>query len=220
METKTKVTKSFFLFASFMILTGSKCSSIPYQDDAGFLNSAQANSLEFLVTIDNVTCKDAEGFVGACTKRVRSNHDPILRHEAKPYSYTIDIRCTEGTGIGFSMDVPADTKWEYAIPFEKFADFLSFSCTGEIFPGDRENSVSAKWQIRFIVYDAIYKERELMYVNDEGFLILGKFSKYARVCQDGKCKDYEEKTCVKVDPKKKIVASSESEVLRYNYYGF
>ena len=200
-------------------LLGARCSSIEYENDIGFLNSAQANSMEFFVTVDSVSCKDVDGAIGACTKRVASDHDPVLRHIAKPYAYTIDVRCTNGL-IGFSMDVAEGASWEFALPHERFVDYRSFTCTGEIFPQDRENALSARWQIRFIVFDTQYKEREMIYLDDEGDLILGKFAKYARVCQDDRCKNYHKETTVKVNSDKVITAFSESEVVRFNYYGF
>lgn len=213
-------TKTTFILALLSIsLLGSRCSSIKYEDDIGFLNSAQANAMEFYVSVDSIPCKDVEGNIGACTKRIKSDQDPILRHLPKPYAYTIDVRCTEGTGIGFSMDIEEGAAWEYAIPHSAFIDFRSFTCTGEIFPHDRDNALSARWQIRFIVFDTDYKERESIYIDDDGNIILGRYAKYARVCEDGDCKNYKERTVVKVDTGKEIVAFSESEVVRFNYFG-
>ncbi len=206
------------LVMSFGLMGAKGCSSLPYEDDIRFLNSAQANSMEWLVTIDNVVCKDVEGIVGACTKRVRSDHSPVLRHAARPYDYSIDIRCTDGL-IGFSQDVPADEDWQYTLPHERFERYRSFTCTGEVLPKDRKNALSAIWQIRFVVFDTEYKERETMYIDDKT-LILGRYAKYATVCQDDRCRDYKEKTSVKVDPKKVITAYSESEIVRLNYFGF
>lgn len=203
----------------FVVFAFSQCSSIQYEADIGFLNSAQANSMEWMVQVDNLICKDMEGMIGACTKRTKSDHSPILKHDPRPYAYRIDVRCTEATGIGFSMDVEAEKEWSYEVDAENFKTLRSFTCQGEIFPHDRDNKLSALWQIRFIVVDKDYKEREIIYFDvDDGKLIVGKHALHTRLCRDGKCEDYKEDTVI--DAQKNTKAYSESEVMRFNYFGY
>ncbi len=105
--------------------------------------------------------------------------------------------------------------FDWEIPPGNFLSVRSFTCNGEIHPEDRVNSVSAKWHLRALIYDAVYTPREVMYHRD-GKLILGKHAKHSRVCHDGKCKIYKKKTVVKVP--EGATAISESEVMRFNAY--
>lgn len=193
------------------------CSALPYEADIGFLNSAQANSMEWALQVDGAVCRDMDNRVGACTKRIRSNHSPTLRHDPRPYAYAIQVRCTSATGIRFEDHVLADQEWVYRPPVQAFSDLRSFTCQGEIFPNDRENSLSAMWQVRFIVQDADYQARERIYERD-GHLVVGKYAKYTTVCtRDRGCESHKEATVVE-HPGAAFVYS-ESELMRINYYG-
>ena len=218
METK-KEKIIVLLSLAFVLMGASRCAGtgIKYEDDIGFLNSAQANSMEYMVKIGGKVCKDLDGKIGACTKRIRSDRGVTLCHDKRPYSYRLHLRCSSGTGIGFSVDIQKNKKWEYTIPHEKFKAFRSFSCVGEIFPQDRKNNLSATWQIRFIVVDKEYHERERIY-HTKKHIVLGKHALYSTVCSKGKCKTKKKKTVVKAP--KTAKAYSESKVMRYNYYGF
>jgi len=191
-----------------------QCSSLPYESDSGFLNSAQANSSEWMVRVDGLVCKDLDGLVGACSKRVKSKTDIKVHHDPRPYSYRVAMRCTEGTGIDFSIDVLENQPWGYTIRHDKFKGFRSFTCQGEVFPNDRDNAISALWQIRFLVVDQDYKKRESVYFSNDQ-LVMGKHARYTTIC-DPTCDDESEGTVVKTTPT--ASAYSESEVMRFNYY--
>ncbi len=194
-----------------------QCSSIPYEDDIRFLNSAQANSMEWLLRVDGAVCKDMEGIIGACTKRVGSQSDVLLQHDPRPYGYRVDVECTDGTGIVFRHDVPKGEPWQYTLEHGDFEGFRSLSCQGEIFPHGRGNSLSALWQIRLIVFDDRYEGREEIYYLDEE-LIMGKHAKFTNWCFEGKCRVDDELTTVNTEPGAK--AYSESEVMRFNYWNY
>lgn len=200
-------------------LGATQCTSIPYEADIGFLNSAQANSHEWPVRVADALCADMEGLPGACTKRVLSNAPVKLSHDARPYGYRIDVRCTAATGVGFSMDVPPNAVWEYELTPDKFQALRSFTCQGEVFPEDRDNSLSAIWQIRFLVVDQAYKARETPYISgssDDQILVVGKNAKYATFCVEDECEMKREKTTIEFS--QGMIAYSESEVMRFNYF--
>lgn len=205
------------LLSSLFIMGASRCTSIKYEDDIGFLNSAQANSMEWMVTIDGRVCKDLDGLIGACTKRIKSNQSPVLKHDSRPYAYQVHVVCSKGTGIDFSQDVEANKTWTYTIDAEAVKDFKSFSCVGEIFPQDRANSISMLWQIRFVVVDVAYQRREILQGDSRGFLF-GRHAKYAKACGRSGCKSFSKTTAVKF--KNGIRAYSESEQGRFNYLGY
>lgn len=196
---------------------GSCKTSLKYQDDIGFLNSAQANSYEYPLKVGGSLCKDMDGRVGACVKQTASDNDLGFRIDSQPYSYRLVVNCSSSVDSDFSVDVEKGKSYSWKISPEKFFDVRSFTCIGEIFPDDRVNSLSAKWHVRVLIFDGEYSARERIY-HREGHLVLGKFAKYSMVCTGSKCKRYEKKTVVKAPNTAK--AYSESEVLRMNYYGF
>jgi hypothetical protein len=204
------------LFA--ILLVG--CNSLPYKSDAGFLNSAQANSNEALVMVNGSVCKDMDGRPGACLKQVSSEEDIVILLHARPYSYKLDVRCSTPLGISFPVSVPKDDSFDFTISKEVMEPFLSFTCKGEIFPDDRDQQISMSWHLRIVIYDAKYRKREVMYKTERSgkkYLVLGSHAKYAYVCDDKGCKDYKKKTIVRIHGEP--VAWSESEVMRLNTYG-
>ena len=218
MEDLSKTRFLIFCGLFCMLALGAKCSHIKYEDDIGFLNSAQANSMEYMIQVDGFVCKDVEGKIGACTKRVKSKNDIVLEQDPRPYGYRLEIKCTSGTNIDFAVDVLPNTKWVYKIDRAKFSTFKSFSCQGEIFPDDRSNPISALWQVRFIVVDSAYKPRETMYYAEKKYVVLGKHAKHSRVCFNGECENHHKDTVVETG--KLAQAWSESELMRINYYNY
>jgi len=192
------------------------CATLKYQADIGFLNSAQANSMEAIVHIFGKVCKDMNGEVGVCATRVRSDQAIKFKQPALQYSYKLDMVCSSAIDSNESWSVPMDQTFSWEIRPEKFSAERMFVCIGEIFPADRPNKLSATWKVSVTVLDGKYKKRENIHHLD-GHLILGAHAKYSVVC-DPKCKEYKEKTMVKASPN--AIAYSESEVMRYNYYGF
>lgn len=221
METEVKMHKAPKLlllgFSLLFLMGASRCTSIKYEDDIDFLNSAQANAFEWMVTIDGKVCKDLDGEIGACTKRIKSDHSPVLKHDSRPYAYQVQLKCGAGSGVeDFSQDVEANKSWSYKIESQKITA-TSFTCIGEVFPSDRDNKLSAKWQIRFLVYDVEYERRELLQSDQRGFLF-GRFAKHSKACSKSGCKNFYKTTAVRF--KNGIKAYSESEKLRFNYLGY
>ena len=205
-----------FGFASLLFLIVS-CTSLKYVDDKYFLVAAQANSPEFPVSINGKKCADVDGIPGLCTKRVKSNTSIFIRHDARPYAYRFDLRCTKELGESQTFNVLKDSKFEYEIKPEKFLNLTSFICVGEIFPTDREEAVSASWKLFANVVDEKYVSREvLQFQESKGklFLVFGQHSLYAMV--DGKA--YKEKTMIEVKSRN-VKAYSESHNMRFNSVG-
>lgn len=204
--------KYLIIFIVLAVLAA--CSPLAYKDDVGFLNSAQANSMEYLAKVNGKACKDLDGLVGLCAKRISNAEDINFSFDARPYSYRLNVKCTKELQFELSVDVLENKAFTFKIPKEKFSDLLSFTCIGEVFPDDREGQVSASFQVRFIVFDSQYRAREQIYFEGSN-IVLGEHSKYAQV--DGK--SYKEKTFVKLKTKPRM-AYSESAMMRFNYYGY
>lgn len=205
--------KKIFLF--LFILGLSSCSNLKYKSDLGsFMNSAQANSPEYLVFINEVTCKDMEGNVGLCAKRVKSNENVTFRFSKRPYSYRLDIECTGSVNGNLSIDVLAEKEFSHVIKADQFSDLISFSCIGEISPKDRSEKVSALFHSRIIVYDKNYRPREKIYLFGES-VVFGENAKYSSINDD---QFFKKKTIVKAKGYRR--SYSESDSMRYNYDGY
>lgn len=200
----------FSLLISFMIAS---CKQLPYEADLGFLNSAQANSMEYLAKINGKHCKDLDGLIGLCAKRINSDEDLVFEFDPRPYSYRLNVRCSQAIDVDFSVDVMKDKTYNFKIISSKYGQERSFTCIGEVFPDDRDQQVSATFQVRVIIRDAAYLPREEIYQEGD-YVILGKNAKYATVDK----KQYEKSPTVKL--KRFAQAYSESERMRFNYAGY
>lgn len=193
------------------------CSPIKYESDIGFLNSAQANSMEYLVRVNGAACKDMDGGIGLCAKRVASDKPIAFKMDAREYAYRFNLQCTSTINSDFSIDIQKEKPLEFSITPEKFAAVKSFTCIGEVFPQDRDQEVSANWSVRVVVVDSAYLPREIIYSETDGkksYLVMGKHAKYVSV--GGKIA--KSSTRVKVEDIN-IEAYSESERMRFNYSG-
>jgi hypothetical protein len=209
-----------FIFLNFA------CVKIPYHDDKGFLNSAQANSFEFLVYVNGRVCKDMDGIVGMCSKRLKSTDSIEFKIEPLDYAYRVKVTCSKELGVNFTRDYPANTHVTFTITADDYQEVKTFVCIGELFPTDRPEEISFKWQIRVEVIDAKYLKREEIFVQEtEGgrYLVLGQNARLSKVYINGKFYEHKEKAIVKL-PKKSVEAEvkamSESYMGRFNYFGF
>lgn len=211
------MTKKIMIFSLFIV----GCSSITYQDDKGYLNSAQANSNEFPVSINGKICKDLDGNVGACLKSIASDKPIVITLPARPYSYRLQLTCSMPLGITFPVDVQKDMEWKFEIKPELFSDFRLWTCMGEVTPYDRDQMVSALWHLRVLVVSSDYQPREKIDLGSRAgtpYAVLGAYAKYSDWCDNEGCHADKKKTVVKYEGT--IRAFSESEVLRFNYLGY
>lgn len=206
--------KTSFIIFFILILLACACESLKYKSDLGFLNSAQANSPEYLVKINGSYCKDMDGHIGLCAKRIKSNEKIIFVLDKRPYSYRLNVNCSSLVDFKLSVDVLENSPFEFEISPDKFPEIKSFTCIGEVFPQDRKEEVSAFWHTRFIVYDKKYQARESIYVQDD-LVVLGQHAKHSVLNDD---KFISKKATYNFKGVKR--AFSESELMRMNYYGY
>lgn len=205
--------RSFLIICS-MLITACACKDIKYKPDIGFIPSAQANSPEFLVKINGSVCKDMDNQVGLCSKRISSDKALSFKMDVRPYAYRLNVECSAVINFSLSRDIPSGQSAEFSIEPSQFSEAKSFTCIGEIFPQDREEEVSAFWHARFLVFDKNYQGREEIYPLGAD-LILGQNAKYTLLNEQ---KFLTKK--VKTDLKGVQKAYSESESMRFNYYGY
>ena len=195
------------------------CKGLKYQADLGMLPSSSANSYEYLMRVNRSVCKDMDGLVGLCAKRIKSDEKLILSFEARPYAYRLQITCSQRVGFEQSYDVLEDLPMEVEVPHE--GRVRSFSCSAEVFPKDRSESVSAKANVTVRVYDKDYQPRvNVLKVehDDKGYLVFGEAAR--TVTMQGR--HYKRKPVVRVkdDDLSKTKAFSESHLMRFNYANY
>lgn len=200
------------------------CQTIAFENDFGFTASAQANSHEYLVMINETVCKDAEGRVGACAIRVKSDAVVRFRQDPRPYPHSLKVRCSAGLDADFERDYPPAQGVSWQIRPEQFARVKFFTCVGEITPLDRdEQRVSAGWHARIIVVDESYQGRsDITPIKRDGksYLVMGRYALHSTLCRAGaeRCSWHNEETVLEAEWDAQTY--SESFMMRFNYYGF
>lgn len=195
------------------------CSSLPYQDDIGFLVSAQANSPEFPVYLNGTICKDMDGNPGLCSKRIKSTDTLKFSFDPQVYAYDLTIACTNPISVA-GGSVGANQGFEISITPDQMQGLKSFVCIGEVFPQDRTQPLSAKFEIRIVVADVNYVARERITTttqNGDTYLVLGQYARSAWVFDGEKWSLHTKDTMVKLKDPAKAKAYSESYNMRFNY---
>lgn len=227
MDNHNKIWMYFIpLFIFVPLLCG--CQQLEYVHDTGlktaqgeYLSSGRANSPEFPVLIAGTLCKDMDGIMGTCVKRWTA--DPATPFKftlpKRPYAYTVTIQCSswvhdiDGHEFPYSKTILADKDVTFTVGT---SDRNEFKCVGEVFPKDRDDSISAKFTINVILVHKDYLPREVIYkVRYKGdWVVLGEHALYSDV--DGK--QYKKKTVIKDKPEV-VKAITESYLMRFNQYG-
>lgn len=217
---RSKILLIPLLLAVVMVILS--CSSLPYSDDVGFLVSAQANSPEAPIYLNGAACKDMDGNPGLCSKRIRSTDTLVIHFDPLSYGYNLQVSCSSPIVVP-GATVPAGQPFDLSITPAQMAGRLSFICIGEIFPQDRTQPSSSKWEIRIVVSDVNYVSREQMNLIRKGntdYLILGKYARTSWVYDGKSWKQYKKKTIVPLKDASKAMAMSESYSSRWNYYNW
>jgi hypothetical protein len=192
------------------------CSSCKYEHDVSFLGSALANSPEFLIKFkdkNGQTCKDVDGKIGLCAKRIRANEKLSLWHMPRPYSYTLKITCTGN----YEETISIQKNESYILKIDTQLFPKTFFCRGEVFPNVRKSS--AFWDITIIKIDERYEELEKPRVVKNRFktkFYLGVNSRFSTRLSKNKTKHYSKKTLINFYRNSDII--SESQNMRFGYH--
>jgi hypothetical protein len=205
-----------YLLIFSLILSGC-ASGLTYQDDQGFLDSAQANSNEYPIKIGTQACQDLDKKPGLCAKRWPNNQDINLTIDPQSYNYTYHLVCSNSIAVDKSANVLSNNAGNIVIPSLSFGKTLSFTCILQVFPQDRSEAVSAQAEIRIVLYDPKYQAREDIYI-ENGRMILGQYARSSHICINSKCSISSNTTSIPVDANSKINAYSESYSMRFNHY--
>ena len=194
---------------------------LEYKPDLGFLVSAIAESPEVPVMIDGYNCEDMSGRTGLCSLRIKSFRDLVFQFYPRQYPYRLHLVCSNKVGFEESYDVERDKDFHVTINHKKYDQLDSFICVGEIFPRDRPDKVSGKFEVRVKVITPQYTEREKMRLEKDGseyFLVLGEHALYSRIYDNGKWKSYYKTVRLQVHDTDSLQAVSESHSFRVNKY--
>lgn len=200
----------------------SSCTNIKYKSDKGFVLPVTGGSLESIVYIDLRPCKDMDGQLGMCSKRIYHDRNLTISIPPRNYDYNINIMCSRSINFNNNYDVVKNREFKIEIDKNIYSDVSHFTCIGSIAPMDR-GIVSHKFEVRVRIIDSDYIKRNKITQYDKGkniYLILGQYSKYVQVSLNGEWKFYKEKTVLKVKKKNihKVKVISESESGRLTYY--
>jgi hypothetical protein len=212
--------KAIFIIL-FVMLVSCRSTPIKYENDSGFLNSAQANSMEFPIKIKGKVCLDLEGITGLCSTRIDSSEDFVMTIDPQEYSYRYKLTCSRELNTDRSEDIIAGVPKRIIVPKLNITGLKSFICIGEIFPSDRPQELSAKWEVRVKVQDSKYQKRESIYETTNGkknIIVVGKNALYTKVCYVEDCKSYIKQTTIVKEAKQGLSVYSESYNMRYNFY--
>lgn len=203
---------------------------VPYEDDSTFLVAAQAASPEFLTYVNGMVCRDINNAIGLCALKVKHLQDLEFRTEPQQYGHRVHLVCSENVLGDKSFDVAKGGAWAFVLDHDAFKAAKSFLCIGEVFPADRPEAVSARFEVRFRVVDEHYVERERLDVRRDGeelVVVLGKNALYGRVClhpgsgDHEECHDYQKEAVVRLrdaSTPAEVSAWSESRNMRFNYW--
>jgi len=211
-----------FLFL-LLALISSGCQSrseIKYMDDSAFLSPTSANSPEAFVSVNNFPCVDVEGIPGLCSIRIKQNQSLKISLSGKPYPYQLSLVCSENVKVNQEFSLPAKEKFSFEISSQNFKSMKSFICIGEIYPQDRPEEVSSKFEIRVKILDENYETGEQIRLekqSDGYYLNFGKYAKYVHVYDQGKWYFYSKSPSVKVSSPD-VFAIAETQTCRYSFF--
>jgi len=164
--------------------------SCEYEDDFSFMSDARGNFFSEEVYLNNDLCRDMSNTTGACTLQIPSTGALKYLVAARPYGYRITFVCSKKINFEFSRQVSEMETLEFEIPDKHFKNEQSFTCIGEIFPEDRKEAVSAKFETRIKVFNPhlIKMDKPVSRVEDnKKYIVLGKYSLHGRICNLEEC---------------------------------
>lgn len=212
----------FGIYFSIILFLLSSCTNIKYRNDTGFQMPVTSGALESLIFVDSKPCKDIDGEIGLCSKRLFKDRSLELKIPPHDYNYNLNLICSKSINFNRSIDVLKGQEIEIVIEEDNYQHVTHFTCIGEILPMDR-GFVSHKFEVRVRLIDPEYVKRNEITVYNKGrkyYLILGQYSRYSQVYRNNKWEYYDRKTVLKIkkDEINTIKAMSESESGRMTYY--
>jgi hypothetical protein len=204
-----------------LLLAACQGRAVQYMDDSSFMTPSKANAAEVLVTVNGRPCLDVDGAPGLCALRIKSGEDLVIGLSGEPYAYQLTLTCSSGLQLNGQYSSPAGQVLRVTIPADKYGNLKSFTCIGEIFPQDRPEPSSSKFEFRAAVVSQAYVPREPVQVVERGdgrwYAEPGPYALYTLVKDSGVWRVYHRETSIHVSGPDVIVAS-ESRECRMNLY--
>lgn len=195
------------------------CGGIKFEKDLGFVPSAVANSPEVYVLINGAPCKDADGLVGFCAKRLKTDQTFSMKVPAHPYDYLASFDCTDSVqSQPEQLTVLAGLEHTFEIPATNYGDARVFNCSLTIRPLDRPEPIASFVRVSVVLLSADYTRLESPTLQ-QGALVGGKYSySIAWEDQSGKWRYAKTSPVLKAPGLKRAIVESYS--ARLAYYGF
>lgn len=198
---------TFFLV---LILGCRTVAPLKYIPDLHYVSPAAANSPELLVLLNGVVCADLSGAPGLCALRAVEGSTINLQIPGQAYAYDLSLVCSDSTGFTQKLSSLSENILSIPLAVPSLAVTKSFTCIGELFPSDRPQPISSRFEFRVKIVAADYQALERPHYQD-GFLVLGSHSLHAYVQDSGVWQYYHKVPDVKViDPTAPCIVESAS----------
>lgn len=177
--------KRAFVFAFLgLALAACGCKPLKYVADTEFISSATANSPEYFVSIDGRPCKDMDGIIGFCSKRLKKNLPFKVKVDPRPYTYKAIFDCTNTVQTQpESVTVQAMAERVFEIPAINYGAERIFNCSLFITPMDRPEPIGAFARMQVNLIDEDYTILEKPAYGNE-WLLFGQHSLYVMYLMD------------------------------------
>lgn len=179
-------------------------------DDSAFLSPSLANSPEETIVVNGHPCIDLEGLPGICSLRAVEGSTIDLTLPGKPYPLQLSISCSEAAKFDKEISVSEGTPTKVSIPVPLLSVTKSFTCIGEVYPQDRSQQISLKFEVRVKIIDKKYEALEtprIIKAGDTTFVVVGKYALHTFVKDKNVWTYYFKSPIVKVSGGKIIVVS-------------
>ena len=172
-------------FILFLFVLSCQTKGETYRHDLGFKLPAESNSFEFPVRLNGYVCQDITGKSGLCYLRIKEGGGVILELSSRMYTYNLALSCTDKLDVDKTFYVEKGKDFTLAITDSGLS---SFGCIGEIFPEDRKENISSKFEFRVKVVSKDYIEKNSIHLDGDK-LSLGNDSLYSKVYNSGEVVD-------------------------------
>jgi hypothetical protein len=203
--------------ASSLLIFLMSCGGIQYENDLGFTPSALANSPEILVYINGTACKDSDGIIGFCAKRIKKDKAFELVVDPRPYDYQYVTDCTDSVQyLPEAGTILKGVKYVFRLDPSAYGTQTIFNCTFLMRPLDRPEPIASFSRVTVNLVAADYTTLEVPTVSEKG-TAFGKYSYVAEWMKAGKYYTDWKEPFIDKKVEKAIVESYNQ---RMSYYGY
>lgn len=205
-----------------LMIIFASCKQLEYQNDLTYLSPIAGNYPDYFVRINGEVCRDMSGNVGMCAIKHSKNSPLTFSFLAQEYNYSLDFRCGNAQGIFFRkrVDVIKGNDFSFEISAKELEMLNYANCVGDIFPIDRDDTVSSFFEVRIRFSQKDYMAPMDIYTykyKKKNYLVLGQHAYRAKVKVKNKWYKLKEQTVFKFTNQPEF-AMIETKNFRHQYY--